>query len=76
MIIAYTQQTLFKVDIHGVKSQLIRLMMFYVKLLIGFWILNVVIAEWPLNTIEVMPSTHEFFDGIIRKSKLSLFILF
>ena len=50
--------------------------MFSGKHLIGFLLLDVVIAEWPLNAIQVMPSAHEFFHGIIRKSMLFLLISF
>ena len=52
----------------------IRLTIFSAKILIEFWLLDAVIAEWLLNT-KVMPSTNEFFSDIIRESKSALFLL-
>ena len=74
-IIPYTTNLVQSGHSRCVKMNLIRLTMFSVKILIGFWILDVVTAEWPLNTIKVMPSTHEFFPDIIRESKSALFLL-
>ena len=46
--------------------------MFSVKLLIGFWILDVFVAAQTPNSI-FMSNTHEFFPDIIRKGKSALF---
>ena len=47
--------------------------MFSVKLLVVYWILDDIIATQPLNSILIMPNTHEFFP-LIRSGEFALFL--